>query len=112
MLKLILLGVLQITAYEPVPQQTRPGCNGIHACFTADGDIPTKYGAAVSQDLLRSGAVHYGDSICIEGFGCRSVNDTMNKRHRNAVDLMVWTKAEEKKVGVRHLKVYVVRWVK
>lgn len=112
MLKVILIGILQVTAYQPVPQQTRPGCNGIHDCFTSIGDVPTKFGAAVSQDLLKNGTVHYGDSICVEGFGCRSVNDTMNKRHKNAVDLMVWTHIEEKVFGVRHLKVYIVRWEK
>jgi len=109
MIHLIIIGILQITAYQPVPGQTRPGCNGIHDCFTSIGDVPTKYGVAVSQDLLANGTVHYGDPIYIDGIGWRIVNDTMNKRHHNAVDIMVWTRAEEKAVGVKHLKVYTVQ---
>ncbi len=109
MLKLIFIGILQVTAYQPVPQQTRPGCNGIHDCFTSIGDVPTKFGAAVSQDLLANGAIRYGDPIYIEGIGWRICNDTMNKRHHNAVDVMVWTRSEEHAVGVRHAKVWTVQ---
>lgn len=106
MIKIILIGVLQITSYQPIPSQTREGCRGVRDCFTSVGDVPTKFGAAVSQDLLASGVVHYGDPIYIDGIGWRIINDTMNKRHKNSVDVMVWTRAEEKKIGVRHAKVY------
>jgi len=64
------------------------------------------YGAAASQDLLKSGDLHYGDIICMDRYNCRVINDTMGPKARRAIDLMVFTRAEEKAIGVRHLKVY------
>ncbi len=66
----------------------------------------TRSGLAVSQDLLKSGGVRYGDVLCVEGYGCRVINDCMNARMRNSVDLLVFTKAEERRIGTRHLRVY------
>lgn len=109
MIKIILIGFLQVTAYQPVPQQTKANCRSVTDCWTSIGDVPTKFGAAVSQDLLANGTVKYGDPIYIDGIGWRIINDTMNKRHHNAVDIMVWTHAEEKAVGVRHVKVYMAK---
>jgi 3D (Asp-Asp-Asp) domain-containing protein len=109
MLKIILIGILQVTSYQPVPQQTRAGCNGIHDCFTSVGDVPTKFGAAASQDLLANGTLHYGDPIYVQGIGWRIINDTMNPRHRNAIDVMVWTRGDEHAIGVRHARVYTVQ---
>ena len=102
----ILLGTLTVTSYRPVPSQTRPECRDRWHCDTANGDGVTRYGIAVSQDLLRAGLVRYGDVLCVDGLSCRVVNDCMNPRIRRAVDLMVFTRAEEKRIGVRHLKVY------
>lgn len=104
--QLVLIGTLTVTAYQPVPAQTRKGCHGIHDCFTANGDIPTKYGVAVSQDLLKSGQLHYGEPLYIEGIGWRIINDTMNARHKNHVDIMVWTHDAERAIGTRHVRVY------
>jgi 3D (Asp-Asp-Asp) domain-containing protein len=98
--------VVTLTSYQPVPEQTKPDCRNRHDCQTSIGDGITMYGCAISQDLLRSGRVHYGDIIMVPGYGFRVVNDTMNIRNKNAVDLLVFTKEEEKKVGVRHLTVY------
>jgi len=108
-MKIILIAVLQVTAYQPVPQQTKPECKSVQSCWTSIGDVPTKFGAAASQDLLASGMLHYGDPIYIQGIGWRIINDTMNKRHRNAVDVMVWTRSDERAIGVRHVKVYTVQ---
>lgn len=79
------------------------------------------YGIAVSQDLLKSGIVQYGDVLSIPGLGLRVVNDAMGPTkcvHRNAegrcvkrvpqtraVDLMVFSFEEEHRIGVRHLSV-------
>lgn len=101
--KAILLGVLTVTSYRPVASQTDSS-----PTWTSIGDRTTKFGCAVSQDLLKSGAVHYGDVLYIEGYGKRVVNDTMNKRHTNHVDLLVFTHGEEKVIGTRHLKVYLI----
>lgn len=97
-----------VTSYQPIPSQTKPSCVSIHQCETSIGDLPTRYGVAASQDLLAKGLVHYGEPVYIEGYGWRIINDTMNVRNHNAFDLMVWSYKEEKDVGVRHLKVWVI----
>ena len=100
--------VISLTSYRPIPSQTKPSCHDRSNCETSNGDNVTMYGCAVSQDLLRSGKVHYGDALYIPGFGYRIVNDTMNARIKNGVDLLVFTKAEEHLVGVRKLTVYII----
>ncbi len=107
-IKLILLGSLQVTSYRAVPEQTKPECRDRWHCTTSIDDGITKYGVAVSQDLLKSGEVHYGDILYIEGFGYRVTNDCMGPRAHRAIDLLVFTYNEEKTIGVRHLQVYVV----
>lgn len=108
----ILLGVLTVTSYQPIPAQTKPECKDKWHCETSVGDRLTMYGVAVSQDMLKDGRVHYGDVLYVPGFGWRVVNDCMNHRHKNAIDLLVVTHDEEKRVGVRHLKVYRIGEIK
>lgn len=94
-----------ITSYQPIPSQTDSS-----PTWTSIGDRTTKYGVAVSRDLLASGLVKYGDVLKIEGIpGLRVVNDTMNKRHKNAVDILVFTHAEEKRIGTRKGRVWRIR---
>lgn len=107
--QVVLLGVLTVTSYRPTPEQTKPECTSRFHCTTSIDDGVTKFGVAVSQDLLKSGAVHYGDVLYVEGYGYRIVNDCMGDRHRNAIDLMVLTRTEEKAVGVRYKKVLLIR---
>jgi hypothetical protein len=103
------LGVMVITSYQPIPAQTKPECKDRYHCTTSIDDGITQYGTAVSQDLLRSGQIHYGDVLKIEGFSTlRVVNDTMNKRHKRHVDLMVFSYAEEHRVGTQHRRVWVI----
>lgn len=99
--KLILLGVLTTTSYRPVPAQTDSS-----PTWTSIGDRTTKFGVAVSQDMLADGRVKYGDVLYIPGVGNRVVNDCMNKRHRNSIDILVFTHVEERKFGTRKLKIY------
>jgi 3D (Asp-Asp-Asp) domain-containing protein len=103
---LILLGVLVVTSYRPVPEQTKPECQGRYRCETSTGENVSELGVAVSRDLLATHRVNYGDVVYIPTVGFRIVNDTMAIRHRNAVDVFVYTKAEERRFGVRHLKIY------
>lgn len=101
---LLLIGLLTVTSYRPVKGQTDDT-----PTWTSIGDRTTKFGCAVSQDLLKSGAVKYGDVLYIPGYGMRVVNDCMHKRITKSIDLLVMTHAEEKRVGKRQLKVYIVR---
>ncbi len=93
----VLVATVTLTAYQPVANQTDTS-----PTWTSIGDMTTKYGVAVSQDMLRDGRIKYGDAVYIEGYGVRIVNDCMNKRHHNRMDLLVFTYKEEKAVGVRH----------
>jgi 3D (Asp-Asp-Asp) domain-containing protein len=91
--------VLYVTAYRSVPDQTDDT-----PFITSIGEHVSKFGCAVSQDLLASGQVKYGDYLCIDGQKCCLVNDTMNIRNMNAADIWVATKEEERAVrpGRRH----------
>lgn len=107
--ELILIGTLTVTSYRPTPAQTRPECVDRYHCDTANGDGITMYGVAVSGDYLDSGELKYGDVLFVPGFGMRVVNDRMGDRAKHSIDLLVFTKAQERKVGTRHEKVYLVR---
>lgn len=108
-LLIVLIGTCTITSYQPIPAQTKPECRDRYHCTTSIDDGITQYGAAVSQDLLHAGIVHYGDVLHIEGLDTlRVVNDTMNKRHKYHVDLLVFSYAEEHKIGIQHRRVWVI----
>lgn len=87
---------LTMTAYQPVAKQTDSS-----PTWTSEGDRTTKHGVAVSQDMLADGRVKYGDVLYIDGVGYRVVNDCMNKRHVNRIDVLVFTHAEERRIGTR-----------
>ena len=106
--ELLLLGTLQVTSYQPTPAQTKPECSDRWHCSTANGDGITMYGFAASQDLLKSGEVKFGDIIYVENFGYRVCNDSMGPRARRSIDLLVFTHAQEKRVGVKRLRVWLV----
>lgn len=105
-IELVLLGALTVTAYQPIPQQTRPECQDRHHCETPDGNNFSELGIAVSRDLLASGRVHYGDALYVEGHGWHIISDTMGPRASASVDLPVYSLQEEKAVKVKRLKVY------
>ena len=108
LIKCILLGILVATSYRPVPEQTKPECTNRSTCRTANGENVSQLGVAVSQDYLNSGVLHYGDCLYIDGVGFRIVNDCLNRRYKRRVDVFVYTLAQEKKFGVRHLKVWLM----
>lgn len=103
-IKALLLGVLTVTSYRSIPEQTDDT-----PFITSIGEHVHEGGIAVSQDLLASGVVGYHDIIYVEGFGFYQVNDTMNKRHVKHVDIWVETYGEEKLVGVQYKKVYLLK---
>lgn len=107
--KALLLGVLTVTSYRPVPEQTKPECTSREHCRTSIDDNVNMFGVAVSQDLLKSGKVNYGDVLYVPGYGYRIVDDAMGPRAKRQIDLLVFTKAQEKAVGVRHKAVYVIQ---
>jgi 3D (Asp-Asp-Asp) domain-containing protein len=107
-IEMVLLGTLTATSYRAVPAQTKPECVNRHNCETSIGENVSELGVAVSQDLLKSGLVHYHDCVYIDGVGFRLVNDCMAARHKKSVDVFVYERNEEKTFGIRHLKVWVL----
>ena len=105
----LFLGNLQVTSYRSVPEQTDSS-----PFFTSIGDKVCRDGVAVSQDLLKSKKIKYGDWLYIEGVGLKRVNDTMNKRFKNHLDIWVGSLEEEKKFhkkfGDKKLNVWVVNF--
>jgi len=85
------------TTYWPEPGQTDN-----NPMETADGSIiPTRHSSrtrwlAVSRDLLASsgGPFRYGEKVHVQGMpnkldGVYIIHDTMNRRHRHCVDVLV-----------------------
>lgn len=99
-----LIGNMTVTSYRSVPEQTDDS-----PFYTSIGEHVHRNGVAVSPDLLKSGAIKYGDIIYIEDYGFKVVNDTTNPRLKNHVDMWVETYAQEKSVGVKKLAIYRVR---
>jgi 3D (Asp-Asp-Asp) domain-containing protein len=100
----LVLGQLMLTAYRSVPQQTDDS-----PFITSIGHHTHPYGIAVSQDLLATGKVKYGDYLCVERLGCYVVNDTMNQRHTNSADIWVATYEQEKAIPPKLRKVVRIR---
>lgn len=98
-----------VTAYRPVPEQTKPECRGRYGCTTSIGENVSMLGAAVSQDLLASGKVRYRDVLFIPGIGYRIVNDCTHHRLRNTVDVFVYTLDQEKAVKPHRSSVWVIK---
>jgi 3D (Asp-Asp-Asp) domain-containing protein len=104
LIETLVLGQMMVTAYRSVPQQT--DSSPFH---TSIGHHTHPYGCAVSQDMLASGEVKYGDFLSIEGVGTCVVNDTTAARHVRLVDKWVATYEEEKALKPSYRKVIRVR---
>lgn len=109
-LVLVLLGSMNVTSYRSVPEQTKP--KGYE--WGASGEKCNVHGVAVSQDLLKKngGTLEYGDLVYVEGIGYKFVNDCMNKRWKNRIDIWVEhyddEKAFDKKFHGQAVKVWKV----
>lgn len=101
-----LVGQLSVTSYRSVPEQTDDS-----PYITSIGERVHPHGVAVSRDLLKrwGGPLDYGDLVFVEGYGFKVINDCMHERHRSAVDIWVATLEEERKIGTRKGRVWVVR---
>ena len=95
-LEIVLISSLTLTSYRAVPEQTDDS-----PTITSIGHYVHPYGTAVSQDLLRSGEICYGDILLVPQYGFKVVNDTMHPRIKRGVDIFVETLAQEREVGVR-----------
>ncbi len=109
-LTLILIGNFVVTSYRSVRSQTDSS-----PFFTSIGERVSPDGVAISQDLLcssckklhkrcsnpTSSKLHYGDWVYIELVGLKRINDVMNVRYKNRMDIWVATLDDEKKFHKR-----------
>ena len=100
----IILSTMTVTSYRAVKAQTDDTPN-----YTSINHHVHPYGCAVSPDLLTSGEVCYGDAVIIPKVGIRIVNDVTHPRLKRTIDIFVNTKAQEKRAGIRHVRVSVLR---
>ena len=102
----ILIGNVTITSYRSVPRQTDAS-----PWVTSTGERVHPYGVAVSRDLLSKygGPLNYGDLLYIEGYGFKVINDAMHERKAKSIDIWVATLNEERKIGVRHGNVWLIK---
>lgn len=110
MFSYILIGVLTITSYQSTPEQTKGKGAPLADCFyTSISHRVSEDSCAVSRDLLDAGIIQYGDVVFVEGLKPRIVNDTMNPRIKRTLDFWVPDLETEKKFGVKHRRVWIVR---
>lgn len=109
----VALGVLTLTSYQPIPSQTDDS-----PLITSVGHYVHPFGAAVSRDLLATGAACYGDVLYVDGYGLRVINDTMGLyTYRTTpptpqtrwVDLLVMDPEEEAAVNWQRRNVWVIK---
>lgn len=86
------------TAYNPLPEQT----DSTPRITSIGVDVKENYTIAVSQDYLEEKILKYGDTIYIyelEKF--YSVEDCMNKRFTNRLDVFMESKKDALKFGLK-----------
>ena len=97
------LGKMAVTSYRSVPQQTDNS-----PFVTSVGWRVHRHGIAISRDLFKD--LNYGDLVYIEDIGFKIVNDTMNRRHKQHLDIWVSSFKDERKFHTefkgRFLKVW------
>lgn len=89
---LVFVGSYPVTAYRSVPSQTDNS-----PYLTSIGQRTNEHGIAVSQNMLKEGSLKYGDLVYVGGgIGFKFVNDCMNERHHDRLDVWVKGLKEEK----------------
>lgn len=85
--------IVELTAYTARPEETNNDPTN-----TAIMELPVPgWTIAVSQDLK----FLLGKRVYIEGYGIRRVNDLMNSRYTNRIDILVGTVSEARKIGLQ-----------
>jgi len=90
-----MLGItVRVSAYTPSSDETdsTPTITAVNT-EVEEGTV------AVSRDLL--GFLNFGDSVYLEGIGVFKVTDVMNRRYKRAVDVLMLTKKQALKFGVK-----------
>jgi 3D (Asp-Asp-Asp) domain-containing protein len=84
-----------LTAYTP----TKRECDDDP--LIAASMKPVRHGTvAVSKDLYNNGW-RFGKKVYIEEHGVFTINDRMNSRHNNCIDVFMWDQKKAKEFGVK-----------
>lgn len=94
-----LVRTLTVTAYNPEEEQ----CD--EDPYVAASMRRVRQGTiAVSRDLFDAGWV-FGRKVRIEGLGIFEINDLMNSRYKDRVDIFMWDKSAAQAFGRRQVRV-------
>jgi 3D (Asp-Asp-Asp) domain-containing protein len=95
---------VKLTSYNPVPSQ-----GWGDGTKTADGKLANPNVVALSHDLMAKYHLKFGARVILKGYGVFTVTDTMNKRHRNSVDIISFIPKWSKQFGTRTATLYIPR---
>jgi len=90
---------VKITAYTPSKEE----CDD-DPFITASNKRVRPGQVAVSRDLFFEKGFTFGKKIYIENHGIFVINDLMNKRHKHAIDIVLFDKGKAVKFGVKKNK--------
>jgi len=90
--------VVTVTAYNPTERQT--DSDPLVAASMRRVRLGT---IAVSRDLFDQGWV-FGRKVRIEGIGIFEINDLMNKRYTQRIDIFMWDEGQARKFGKKNIK--------
>lgn len=85
-----------VTAYSARAEETNS-----EPWYTADMTLSRVGILAVSRDILYELGIEYGDTVILEGYGVFKVHDTMNKRFRRRVDILMGNKRAAELFGIK-----------
>lgn len=94
---------ITVTAYSPRKIETDST-----PYVTASMERVSHGSVAVSRDLFAEGWV-FGSRVYIEGYGIYRINDLMNGRFTNAIDIFFWDTKKAKYFGRKELTVALIR---
>jgi 3D (Asp-Asp-Asp) domain-containing protein len=75
---------------------------------TASGDHPSIKTIGISRDLKQRYKIKWGTKLHIKGFGVRIVEDLMNRRIKNSVDIWYPTKNQCRIFGKKKTTITVI----
>lgn len=87
-----------VTAYNPTARQT--DSDPLIAASMRKVRLGT---IAVSRDLFNQGWV-FGRKVRIEGLGIFEINDLMNKRYTQRIDIFMWDESQARQFGKKNIK--------
>jgi len=97
---------LVVSAYNPLKEQTDLTPN-----ITASMELIKPGMVAVSRDLFYGGW-SFGKKIYIEGHGVFEIQDLMNERYKNSIDILMYHKGDAKRFGRKILRTVLIGRVK